>query len=172
MTTFTAIAFDPGGTTGWAWYRATMMPVLDADEQSGLPTGAREWYDVEWFTGQLSAKDHMDELLLLLETNHTAEYHVITERFVTRPGKIAADQEVARRYNTVMEMFCRERNVPFIQQQAAAAKGFVKNQNIKKLDLWTPGHVNRHAMDAMRHLLFWLTTGPYKRVDLLAKGWK
>lgn len=170
MTTFTALALDPGGTTGWSMYRASLMPVVDADEQSGLPTGAREWYNEGWRCGQLGPGDHADELLTLLEMNHTAEYHVIVERFVPRPDKVGAKLEVAPRYITIAEMFCKDRNVEMHLQNVGQAKPFVKDVSIKKLGLWSPGQ--RHAMDATRHLLFWMINGEYKRTDLLHRGWR
>lgn len=181
MTTFTALAIDPGGTTGWAYYRAEKMvdPFDDLKaypgdiaiaDMSEIPQEAVEWYDEEWTCGQLGPEDHADELLTLLELNHTAEYQVIVERFVPRPGKIGAKLEPAPRYITIAEMFCKERGLEMHLQNVGQVKPFVKDANIKKLGLWTPSQ--RHAMDGMRHLLFWLCNGPYKRTDLLRKGWK
>jgi hypothetical protein len=167
MTTFTAIALDPGGTTGWAYYRATKMDPIYEDEYL-------EWYDEEWKVGQLGPGDHADDLLRLLELNHTQEYWVICERFIPRPGKIGAKLDEAPRYITVTEMFVKERNLldNYVLQMPAQAKNFVPNPVVKKLGLWYPGQ--KHAMDAMRHLLFWLVTGPYKnsQADKLLRGWK
>lgn len=170
MTTFTAIALDPGGSTGWAYYRATKMVGFDGSQSDD--TFTTEWYDEEWKVGQLGPGDHADELLHLLELNHTQEYWVICERFIPRPGKIGAQLDEAPRYITVTEMFVKERELldHYVLQMPAQAKNFVPNATVKKLDLWYPGQ--KHAMDAMRHLLFWMVNGPYKRQDLLKKGWK
>lgn len=177
MTTFTALAIDPGGTTGWAYYRATKMTDPFDEIKDGLNNGMPEWYDEQWKCGQLDNPDHADDLLLLLELNHTAETHVIVERFTPRPGKVGAKLEPAPRYITICEMFCKERNSNLLGhptamhlQNVGQVKPFVKDRNIKKLGLWFPGQ--RHAMDATRHLLFWLINGCYKRQDLLEKGWK
>jgi hypothetical protein len=167
MTTFTAIALDPGGTTGWAYYRATKMECPEILPEAKV---VYEWYEEEWNVGQLGPDDHADELLLLLETNHTQEYHIICERFIPRPGKIGAKLDEAPRYITIAEMFAKDRGVPLHMQMPAQAKNFVPNTTVKKLNLWYPGQ--KHAMDAMRHLLFWLVNGPYKRQDILKKGWK
>lgn len=184
MTTFTALALDPGGTTGWAMYRATKMitPPDDAvDMRNPKPADwydyLYEWYNEEWRVGHLEGSDHADDLLTLLELNHTADYHIVVERFTPRPGKVGAQLEVAPRYITICEMFAKERSsellhqkVDLVLQNVGQAKPFVKDRNIKKLGLWSPGQ--KHAMDAMRHLLFYLVNGPYKRKDLLEKGWK
>jgi hypothetical protein len=66
-------------------------------------------------------------------------------------------------------MFAKDRDVEMVLQTPAQAKGFVKDANLKKLGVWFPGQ--RHAMDAMRHLTFWMVNKEGRK-DLLTKGWK
>lgn len=158
MTT-TIIALDPGGTTGWATVRLEPRKVT------------------EWNCGQLAQTEHHSQLFTLLGMNHTDNCAVVCERFeyraYSRPGLVLDSRE----YIGVAKLFCQERNVPFVLQSAAQGKGFVKDQNIKKLGLWSPGWP--HAMDAMRHLLYYICNGDSDLTEvreagkkLLAEGWK
>lgn len=177
MTTFTAIAIDPGETSGWAYYRAQMMGINTTASATGtVGTGlySYEWYDEEWNVGQIDTSKSSEDLILLLEQNHTQEYWVICERFVPRPGKVGAKLDVTPHVIGAVELFIDDRKLRdnYVQQMPAQAKNFVPNATVKKLGLWYPGQ--KHAMDAMRHLLFWLVTGPYKdsQSDKLIRGWK
>lgn len=138
MTT-TIIALDPGGTTGWASVRL---------EPRKVP---------EFNCGQLAADNHHSELNTLLGLNHTDNYTVVCERFEYRAYSRAGLVLDSREYIGVAKLFCQERNVPLVMQSAAQGKGFVKDINIKRLGLWSMGWP--HAMDAMRHLLFYIANG-------------
>ena len=169
MSTFTALGLDPGGKTGWAAYQATHMYGLE---------GQDEWYDEKWTCGQLEEEDHSGHLEHILGQFHTEEYHIICEAFTDRPGKFGAKKSEAPKYIDVVKFFVRDRNqtlpddrtIYLHMQEAGQAKPFVKDASIKKLGLWFPG--KKHAMDAYRHLLFWLVNGPFDRADILMKGWK
>ena len=161
MTTFTAFAIDPGKTNGWAYYRAEKIDPKKFEEDSPL-----EWYNPSWKVGQVT---DVQDLELLVETNHTAETHLIVERYLDRPAKLGHKDNDALKVIGAIESLAKHREIPVTLQTSAQAKGFVKDANIRKLGLWTPG--NRHAMDAMRHLLFWLIHGPYRRVEFL-DGWR
>lgn len=176
MTQFTAIALDPGGTTGWASYTATKMEWWDNREGPER----FEWYEEHWNCGQFGSDDTEETIDILLGTMHTTEYHIICERFTVRPGKVGAQLDVAPKIIGEVEAFIKQRNrdieglrthqIKLHMQEVSAAKGFVKDRNIKKLSLWSPGF--KHAMDAQRHLLYWMIHGEYKRTDLLRHGWK
>lgn len=159
MTTFTALALDPGGTTGWSSYRAQHMNVGEGDE----------WYEEEWDCGHIEYEGRED-LITLLELQRTEEYYVICERYKQRPLKIGAKNDLAPLVEAEITVWCTKEKVPLFKQDPGQAKPFVKDSNIKKMGLWVPGW--RHAMDARRHLLFWLINGKFKRQDLLTKGWK
>lgn len=162
---FTAVALDPGGTTGWAAFRA---------ERIWNPLEERfEYFDESWTCGQLGPGDHHNELDILLGTLHTEAYHIICERFEYRNRSRPGLDLSSREYIGVAKRFCQERSVPYWPQSAAQGKGFVKDRHIKNLGLWFPGQ--KHAMDATRHLLFWFVhTYEDKRFGqhLLEKAWK
>jgi hypothetical protein len=167
MTTYTVLALDPGGTTGWASYQAEVMSYAALGDETQTPK--YEYYDEKWERGQLAGIDHQKALYTLMGLKHTDEYYIVCERFVERPDNKGAI-DIAQKYIGVVELFAIDRQANLVMQMPAQAKGFVKDATIKKLGLWFPGQ--RHAMDATRHLLFFLVNQTAKRQDLLDKGWK
>ena len=166
MATVTVIGIDPGGTIGWACYRMETMPIIDDGDDP-------EIYDEGWHCGQIDpGSDQVEQLELLIEMNHTAETVVVCERFIPRPDKKDAEETVTLQQIGAIELICRQREIELVLQMPAQAKGFVKDVNLKKLGMWFPGKKWRHAMDATRHVAFYLVNGPMKRRDLMQKGWK
>lgn len=163
---YRVIALDPGGTTGWDTYSATRMVT---------PDGTVEWYDEEWRCGQLGPGDHHDQLYALLEDQHVQHYAVVCESFEFRQGKQRDNLNlISREYIGIVKMFAKERNVPLHMQSAGMAKGFVpdkgpmRNKKLRVMGLWVPG--KKHAMDARRHLVFYLVNKEH-RYDLV-ESWK
>lgn len=140
-----AIALDPGGTTGIASVQGE-----------------------EFIVDQLSIKNHHNELWeLLCELGpETVVCESFEYRNANRPGLVLDSKE----YIGVAKLWTQQHDVPFVEQTASTAKNFVKDSNIKKLDLWAPGL--NHAMDAMRHLLFYLINNTVMKKDLLKRGWR
>lgn len=167
MTTITILALDPGGTTGWARMQANALLIPAFSEKT-------EFYDVEWTRGQLGPHPHHTELMTLLELSHTEEYRIVCESFEyrnrSRPGLVLDSVE----YIGVTKLFVADRkseHIPLAMQTAAMGKGFVKDENIKKLGLWFPSQ--KHAMDATRHLLYYMiNTADIMKQYLLTRGWK
>lgn len=161
---FRVLALDPGGTTGWATYTARV--VVDPF------TNAVEYKDEGWNCGQL-AGEHHSELWKLLLDNQSHDYQLVCERFEYRNTARSGLVLDSREYIGVTKLFAQQRRLPLTLQNASEAKGFVRDSHLKRLALWSSG--NPHAMDAMRHLLFWLTNR-YEdknfRKMLLERGWK
>lgn len=134
MTT-TILALDPGGTTGWSYVRF--------DDPEG---------PYEWRCGQIGPQEHHKQLFVFLETQQTDNYTIVTERFeyrnTSRPGLVL----MSREYIGVAKLFHADRGGNLIFQNASQAKGFVKDQRLKDLDLWYSSF--KHAMDASRHLVY------------------
>jgi hypothetical protein len=164
------IGLDPGGTTGWA-----KLEVVDLD--NGSPT--------MWNFGQIGPEPHHNDLDIFLGQEHVrGGMTIVCEHFDWRPSKQAqvyGDRKVeliSREYEGVVHRFHQERartpNAPvvLVLQQPSEALGFVKDANIKALDLWWPGH--KHAMDALRHILYYLVKqGPADiQRAVLEAGWK
>ncbi len=55
----------------------------------------------------------------------------------------------------VIKLYAERTNTPITSQTPAMGKRFWTDKKIKKLDLWEPGEP--HAMDALRHLLYFQT---------------
>lgn len=53
----------------------------------------------------------------------------------------------------VIKLYAEQLMVPILSQTPAQGKRFWTDEKIKKLDLWVPGEP--HAMDALRHLLYY-----------------
>lgn len=147
----TYLALDPGGTTGWVRYSPEAPSLM------------------RFVTGQLGPEEHHERLYALLEREHTQKYTVICESFEFRQNKQRDNINLmSREYIGVVKLFRKERNVPVVFQTAGAAKGFVTDEKLKAMGLWVPGQ--KHAMDAMRHLVFYLVNVE-RRVDLI-QSWK
>ena len=165
MTTKTILALDPGGTTGWALCRYDFEP-------SAQIVQAR---DVQWLCGQLGPQAHHSELWSLLGMQHTQEYRLVSESFEYRNKSRAGLVLDSVEYIGITRLYSELRDVVLTMQTAAKGKGFVKDQNIKDLGLWSGGW--KHAMDAYRHLLYYMVHGDNSPVGLsmrnalLAKAW-
>jgi hypothetical protein len=164
MSNFGVVALDPGGTTGWATF--------NCDKIENPLDGVTEYVDWSWGRGQLDWNDHHNDLDVLLGTLQVQDYTVVCEGFEYRNRARAGLVLVSRDYIGVAKRFCQERKVPYVEQTAAQAKGFVADRHIRKLGLWYSG--NKHAMDATRHLLYYLihTEGGEVSKSLLTRGWK
>lgn len=159
---FRIIALDPGGTTGWAAYTAERM---EAEK------GKYEYYAEKFTCGQIDAQEHHLQLYNMLGLMQTQVYHVVTESFEYRNRARPGLELISREYIGVTKLFCADRQVTFHKQTAAMGKGFVKDENIKKLGLWSPGF--KHAMDAYRHLLYYMINDAnVQKEKYLKLGWR
>lgn len=129
------IAFDPGGTTGFAW--------LKAYSDGAFSFGGGQ------ITGQHHAELHTLVASLSKDSDSTA---IICERFDYRQKSRSGLVLDSREYIGVLKTYSQIHKVPFYLQSASQAKGFVKDTHIKRLDLWVPS--NGHRMDALRHLIY------------------
>lgn len=125
------MSFDPGGSTGWAYYR-------------------RDKHSFHW--GVLDNDDHYTTLWNLL---HNAQPDlVVCEEFTSlHPMHNKGVELISRNYIGVIELYCRLNTVP-LYMSALANKQFWDNTKLKKVSL-DPGV--SHSRDAMRHLLAFLT---------------
>ena len=55
----------------------------------------------------------------------------------------------------VVKLWCEQNETPYHEQTPSQAKKFWDDKKIKTCGLWIPG--NPHAMDAARHLLYFMT---------------
>lgn len=130
------LAIDPGTTTGLAVY----LPERKVIE-----------------TRQIGPEDHHEVLYKLCYQSD----EIVCEDFNFRPNpgrrKIVLD---SKEYIGVVKLVNQQYGIPYRLQQPSQAKNLWDDKKLKALrlngsPLWSPG--NPHAMDALRHLLYYLT---------------
>lgn len=170
------IALDPGGTTGWSTYTATRM---------ALPEPGYEYYDEKWACGQIGPEEHHFLLSEFLGMQRTQSYVIVCESFEFRNMDRRNRDNlslISREYIGVVKRFYQaikakmpEADVKLVMQTASLAKGFIPdsgaqaNKKIREAGLWYPDQ--KHAMDATRHLLWYLVNRDM-RTDLVKRWWK
>lgn len=123
-----ALAIDPGKTTGWAaWTRST---------------------------GYVVGEVATDEVWPLLDDLGLSVHNIVYERFDYRTGQPYADLTPVEVIGVIKEWYRQHRLIWIgkLIKQRPIDKFFFTNERIKERKLWTPG--KPHAMDALRHLLY------------------
>lgn len=140
------VAYDPGRTTGVAYFRdyktrGAQSVVTDQLEPHHLTL----WTDIE-----------------SLDPNK-----IVYERFQyqRRPNVDLYPVEVIG----ILKLYASMHGIPIKEQTPAQAKNLWTDEKLKKLDLWVPA--KPHAMDALRHLLYYMvvTKGDRSWIDQLKK---
>jgi hypothetical protein len=167
------LGLDPGGTTGCAelWLEPTY-----GEDRHIRP--AEEWIP-HWTFCQIGPDEHHGDLWNYL-TVLAPRDGIACEHFEWRPNRHQNAEYgdryvelISREYEGIVKLAHDVLGYPLWIQTASQAKSFVKDDNIKNLGLWQPGQ--KHAMDALRHLLYRLTLKDDIagiRLELLRKGWK
>lgn len=140
------LALDPGGTTGWV--------------KQGQYAQASEFV---W--GQLEESNHHNKLWSLLTMavgealSLSVPCYIVYERFEFRHEERDRDkiEYISAEYNGVVKLFGQNNHphVKLVEQGASQAKDFFTDDKLRHLGLWVPG--KKHARDAMRHLLYFIT---------------
>jgi hypothetical protein len=152
------LAFDPGGSTGWM-YRG--------------PEGGKLVVKVgELGHGDDSSGQHHLALWRLLARFHLASSSdprgltIVCERFQFRKED-AMQREmielISREYEGIIVLYCKLNDIHLVRQNSAQAVGKtafwgdnkIGNERIKTLGMWKANNV--HAMDALRHFLYYVT---------------
>lgn len=156
------VALDPGGTTGWATFSWRQ-------EEDEIAAHA-------WNVGQISGTHH-DKLDAFLGELYLPEYRIVCETF-QQYRELDSAKLMSVEYIGVVRRFAQNRGVTVYWQSSSMGKisktSFVKPPNIRRLGLWSSGQ--RHAMDALSHLLCYMinyggTTLEF-RTKLLKDGWQ
>lgn len=141
---FTALSFDPGGSTGWAYFDNKL------DYNDPLFTG-----------GTLTNIHHHHEIRHLIEVYNPN--YVICEDFTFRQSPDSAKQRrglelISKEYIGILRFMAYDHCYDFILQPPSYKNtNLVKDENLETLGLLrTPKHENRHYHDAAKHLAHWL----------------
>lgn len=130
------IALDPGETTGYAIYS-------QYTRHGGV--------DRSLTTAQLGADPHHRELYVML--NAANPNVVVCEDFKYQRGA-GGHNLTPVEYIGVCKLWTAERSIPLVLQ-GRSLKTLWDDGKIKKLGLWKPAQP--HAMDALRHMLYYVT---------------
>lgn len=128
------LALDPGGTTGWAIYQ----------------------HGMDWDRGQLTGQHH-DDLWQLIDTYYpdtlVYERFLYQRREVTKGVSLVLD---SLEYIGVAKLWIQRnpKGRRLVEQTPHQGKHLWTDDKVKALGLWLPGLP--HAMDATRHLLYFL----------------
>jgi len=165
---YSAIALDPGGTTGIAEYRAKVIHT---------PDGVPEYFDERFHHNALGPEPHFMQLHQYLEMMRTYNFHLVCESFQNR----GIDKElVSAELIGVVKMFKQETDcIPYfadtewmfwntasVVTSKKEGGSFWTDEKLKKLDVWFTGM--KHPNDAMKHLLQHLVF-TMNRKDILAR---
>lgn len=166
------LGLDPGGTTGYALYRA--QTVIN-------PDGDAEWFDEKWTQGELGPVAHHDILFDMLGRFQTTNFIIVCESFEYRrnPRDSQRDNIVldSKEYIGIVKLFEMQRMLAMpssggtqrvVFQTASEGKGFwfpkKDPTKLKKVGLYRPGSM--HINDATAHVLHYMTFKMNRR-DLL-----
>ena len=128
------IGLDPGQTTG--------LVCLELMDQT-----VHEWVVVE----QLGPSDHHQ--ILYNKLFELKPQRVVCERFTYQRRDLVVLKSVE--YIGVARLFSINSETPMYEQTPTQAKNLWTDSKVKKLGLWRPNMP--HAMDAMRHVLYFVT---------------
>lgn len=109
--------------------------------------------DGAWGFLQLPPEETPDFISAWIRQYTSDNTHVACERF-TNTARVVTSQPHARQLIGVAESLCRQEGVKFYPQAVASAKNVVTNDLLKRLGIYVPRM--RHAMDATRHVVWWL----------------
>lgn len=150
---FFVCAFDPGGTTGWA--------IADYSPKQHGPR-------ILFSCGQIGSHQHHLELYAWIRARcklTSQRVHLVCEEFDFRANlqKSRVDL-ISREYIGIIKLCAAEADKIVLFENASTAKRYVPDWKIKSLGpgAWQPGQP--HAMDAMRHLLYYMAI----RMNLLS----
>ena len=131
------VTLDPGGTTGYC----------------SVTVSSERLEHVK--SGQIQGRNHHDELFRFLTKEQPAL--IISESFEYRNRSRAGLVLVSKEYIGVTKLYTAQKEIYYHEQSPSQAKGFVTDAVIKNLGWWKTS--NPHAMDAVRHMIYFAVNG-------------
>lgn len=153
---YTCVAFDPGGTTGWAVF--TIYPDAMKDPEYKILHNVVSW-NCGQFTG--SENQQLDEMLDLCAAWDEAD--IVSEDFILRQYRKDRELLTPVRLNAGLEYglwLAADRKAelvrPIYLQQPSLAKSTMTDPRLKEAGYLEPTAGTPHARDAVRHALTFL----------------
>lgn len=135
------LAFDPGGTTGWASYWNGRVDAGQDTDPMNFIARADAW--------------------LHAAANSSMHAIVVGERYViTHQTAKKSQQTTALEIIGAMRYIAHTHSVKFSLQNASEAKKFATDERLKRLEMYCKGA--DHANDASRHLVTALVTNGWR----------
>lgn len=171
----TVVAFDPGGTTGWAVMRVKYADLVnqhkpvhecihywthgqvDCGSQSGNAADSATANDYDLGiseTGEAAGVAVLENIVICNAGNPTAVVH---EDFILRTENKSRDALSPVRVTAALQQLLWElRATVEFKQQPSEAKTAITDARLKLWGMYHDGHSSRHARDADRHALLFL----------------
>lgn len=139
------IAFDPGETTGWAWFHDYQL--VDCGQfQTGNVYGA--------YTAFLSLFESIHHQGFDLDTGNVRcvieDYRIYRHKLEDHTFSSVYTIKVVG----MAELVCVQNNIPYKLTLAQHAKKFSTDKKLEAWNYWQTGQ--RHARDAIRHATFYI----------------
>lgn len=157
---FNILAFDPGGTTGWA------RAVLSENESVNGPDEPINLEAIQLFTGEFGPTTHHQELYDFVRGNYytgigTPRPEIVFEPFHFRQHLDNPRHKVeliSCEYIGVIKLACAQLGITYYDRfMPGEAKAYCPNAKLDKLGwLQTPITPMRHRNDALRQLVKYL----------------
>ena len=165
LQSFNVLAFDPGGSTGWA--QAILHDPIDDPDRVKID-------DIYLFTGELGPKPHHRELYtfirdqsgLMSEVGYVPTMEVVSEPFHYRQNVVGEDaagfrgkvELISAEYIGVIKLACAQLGLSYYDRfTPGEAKRYVPNTKLEALGwLQEPITPMRHRNDALRQLVKYL----------------
>lgn len=157
---FNVLAFDPGGTTGWAW---AILPVIPETV---------ELTDIEIRTGEFGPREHHMDLeewirfaSYISEDGNVPQVEIVFEPFHYRQNVVGEGEKfrgkvelISAEYIGVIKLACAHLGLTYYDRfTPGEAKRWTTDLKLQKLGWFqTPAHPKRHQNDALRQLVKYL----------------
>lgn len=144
--TMRIICFDPGHTTGWAFFEGTKLTAAGQINTKPIEEAVINITDLlDMYTPDMVVFE--DYRVYKWKTEHHGGSELLTTRVIG-----------------CIETLCIQKQIyPIIKQPAHTAKGFCKDSKLKEWGLYIVGE--RHARDAIRHGCYFLLFGQINSKD-------
>ena len=141
--TGTLLTFDPGETTGFAWFKGSKL----TDFGELRTRNATEW------TPEIGMQLFVDPDVVVVESYRVYKWRTQQHAW--------SDLLTARLIGGIQTLVAEQfGDVPCIMQSAQNAKQFVTDDKLKEWDLYVKG--KKHARDAIRHGAYYLLFNHFK----------
>jgi len=156
---FNVLAFDPGGTTGWAF---ASLPKWVIEEKPDV-----EMKDIYLLTGEFTGQHHQEiyEQVTQLGRSEYPTLEVVSEPFHYRQNVVGEGQNfrgkvelISAEYIGVIRLACQQLGLEYYDRfTPGESKAYVTDKKLELLGwLQTPKHPMRHRNDALRQLVKYL----------------